>query len=46
MEKLTSKQKNALLRALVKEFKERWTQYKDGGLRYGNQLIKWETDGW
>lgn len=45
MEEVNSKQKNALLRELIKEFKERWAQYKDGGLPYENQLIEWETDG-
>lgn len=46
MEELTSKQKNALLRAMIKEFKERWAQYKDGGLPYEDQFDSWEKDGW
>lgn len=43
---MTSKQKNALLRAMIKEFKERWAQYKDGGLPYEDQFDSWEKDGW
>ena len=46
MEEVNSKQKNALLRALIKEFKERWAQYKDGGLPYEDQFDSWEKDGW
>ena len=45
MEEVNSKQKNAMLRALIKEFKERWTQYQSEG-HQGDQVIKWETDGW
>ena len=30
---------------MVKEFKERWAQYKSEEHR-GNQFVKWELDGW
>ena len=46
MEELTSEQKVALLRTLAKEFKERWAQYKDGGLPYEDQFNSWEKDGY
>ena len=45
MEEVNNKQKNALLRALIKEFKERWAQYKNGGHK-DSQIVKWETNGW
>ena len=45
MEEVNSKQKNAMLRALIKEFKERWVKYKSEE-HQDNQVVKWGTDGW
>jgi hypothetical protein len=46
MKEITKKEMNIVLRALIKEFKGRYMQYKDSKPREAVLFVEWEQDGW